>query len=139
MIYPHEDDIRRHVPCRMIIDAITRSDANTLAVIGADSQAAFDIEAVAKVRKLEHVITCRRNPDKGAILAQYVRAKLGIDASLAVPETTVPQADIVVTVTPSTEQVLDEVWIREGTHISAMVRTISGSESFRSHCLSGRA
>jgi len=69
MIYPHEDDIRRHVPCRMIIDAITRSDANTLAVIGADSQAAFDIEAVDKVRKLEHVITCRRNLDKGAILA----------------------------------------------------------------------
>lgn len=101
-------------------DVLARPEAKTLTIIGAGAQAFFEIAAVSEIRSLELVLVCARDPSRANALAEEVRMRLGIEARAAAPDEAVPLADILVTVTPSADPVVEDGWIRAGTHVAAM-------------------
>jgi ornithine cyclodeaminase len=102
-------------------DILARKDAGVLAIIGAGIQGRAHLEAISFVRPLREV----RVADKDASRATKLAAETGpaypfrILASKGVAEA-VDEADIIVTVTDSSEPVVRRNWIAAGAHINAV-------------------
>ncbi len=103
-------------------DALARSDASVLAVIGAGAQAFHQVEAVAAVRTIERVRIVSRTGASARRLARRL-TEVGI-VPLAEPVASashaVRGADIVVTVTDSATPVLDARDVADGVHVNAV-------------------
>ena len=99
-------------------DLLARSDAETLAVLGAGGQAKTHILFHRAVRpSLRRVLVWNRTAAGGELLAAGL-TKGGIDArALADPEAAVRQADIVCCLTASPEPVLRGAWLKPGAHV----------------------
>lgn len=100
-------------------DALARRDASTLAVFGSGHQAAFEVRAICQIRRIQRILICSRNKETADVLRSRLAAHAE-SVELADPESACKQADILITVTPSSEALFDHSWIRPGTHISAM-------------------
>ena len=99
---------------------LSRMDSAALAVIGAGHQAAFEINAICRVRPITRIFLASRSMDS----AQRLAASLSHGLQQIVVVTSIRKAcenaDIIVTVTPARAPVLDSSWIRPGSHISSM-------------------
>jgi ornithine cyclodeaminase len=91
-----------------------------LSLIGAGVQAAYQVRATLAVRPLETVVAWDPLPANLAALGRVV-GELGLAFRVAASaEEAVRTADILTTVTPSTEAIVRREWVRPGTHINAM-------------------
>lgn len=99
---------------------LSREDSHVLALVGAGHQAWHEVCAVCAVRPIQRVLVCNRSQAGAMALAQRIRENLSIDAEVLPIEEAIPQADIVVTVTASTQPLFDAALVKAGTHISAM-------------------
>ncbi|MEV6561525.1 ornithine cyclodeaminase family protein [Nocardia sp. NPDC051756] len=104
----------------LAVDALARSDARTLTVIGTGNQALYEVRAVARVRPIDKVLVVGRRPEAASELARAVIDYTGLPAEPAEAQTAVGAADIVVTATTARAPLFDAAWITPGTHISAM-------------------
>lgn len=102
------------------VRALARPDANILGVIGLGAQAVFEVEAVCQVRQIDKIYVASRSPASNEAFRQAVHARTGRSVSIVDLEETVRLANILVTVTPSTEPLFEANWVQPGTHISAM-------------------
>lgn len=119
---------------------LARPDSETLFVLGAGNQAAFQIAAMLTLfpglKKI--FVADMLNPENAE---RFVRAlpkrlaeEFGVDASGVAleasvrPEETVPQADIIITVTPSKAPVIKREWVQPGTHLSCIGADAEGKE-----------
>lgn len=102
------------------VRALARADASRVAVIGAGHQAWYDLVAVSHVRPLSHVAIWSRDRTRAEAMASRAREELELDSIATDARTAVSGADIVLTVTSATTPVIDDDWVRPGTHISAM-------------------
>lgn len=102
------------------VRALARTEANRLAVIGAGHQAWYDLVAVNHVRPLSHVAIWSRDAARAQAMAIRAREELGLESIATDARTAVSGADIVLTVTSATAPVIDDDWVRPGTHLSAM-------------------
>ena len=95
--------------------------AETLAILGSGVQAATHLEAMRVVRNIKHVRVWSRNYDHARAFAdrEVSGRSLSIEA-LKSAERSVDGADIICTVTSSTDPVLQGGWIAPGTHINAV-------------------
>ena len=100
--------------------ALAREDAQTLAIIGAGGQAPFQIEAIRAVRPIERVLIVSRSQTSAEELAARLNSVGAVKAIACDAEAACKDADILTTVTPSSEQLVQAGWIRPGTHINAM-------------------
>ncbi|HMJ93312.1 MAG TPA: ornithine cyclodeaminase family protein [Allosphingosinicella sp.] len=108
-------------------DALSRSDARRLAILGTGEQAWRHIEAIARVRPLDDVMIWGRSADKSEALAIRSREELKLAASSApTPEAAIADADMVCTVTASPEPVLLGKWVKAGTHVNAVGSSRAG-------------
>ncbi|HUJ00082.1 MAG TPA: ornithine cyclodeaminase family protein [Usitatibacter sp.] len=99
---------------------LAREDAKVAGVFGSGWQAQGQIEALAKVRKLERVKVFSRNAEKLAKFCARMREHLALDVVPATsPREAVEESDIVVTITTSATPVFDGEWIAAGTHVNA--------------------
>ena len=99
---------------------LAREDAKVAGIFGAGWQAQGQIEALAKVRKLERVKVWSRTAEKLAKFCDKMRSRLSIDVvPAASPQETVQGSDIVVTITTSATPVFDGEWLAPGTHVNA--------------------
>lgn len=101
------------------VDALARTDAATLAVIGAGHQACFEVAAIRRVRSIEKILIVSRDRKRATEWASKLQSD-GVIAQVTDAETACQAADIVVTVTTSTAPLFTAEWIRPGTHISSM-------------------
>lgn len=108
-------------------DALARPDAEVLAVIGTGHQAGYEVEAIARVRKLRKVLVVGRNDQRAETFAAKLRSQ-GLPAATAAPQPALRQADIVVTVTTSTAPLFESGWVQPGTHISSMGSDAPGKQ-----------
>ncbi len=109
-------------------DALSRKDARTLGVVGAGGQAAYQIAAVSRVRSFETLVIADARPEAAEALAARVRAA---KPAFGVVTGTVQEAagcDVVVTLTPVRDPIVQREWIRPGTHINAMGADAPGKE-----------
>ena len=100
---------------------LAATDAENLAILGSGVQAATHLDAMRVVRNIKHVRVWSRNLDHAQSFAEResTRLSLSIEA-IENAERAVDGADIICTVTSSTDPVLQGDWIAPGTHINAV-------------------
>jgi ornithine cyclodeaminase len=101
------------------VSSLARSDAAVMGVIGAGHQAEQEIRAVAEVRSLSLIKIFTRSETRASWITDRLK-DVEIELQLTSAEDAVRGSDIVVTVTPSKSPLVQDEWIEEGTHISAM-------------------
>jgi ornithine cyclodeaminase len=102
-------------------DALAREDAKVVAIVGAGSQARYQLEALLGVRRITEVRVASRSEERARAYVDEVVARhsLVADVSPSV-EDAVRGADIVITTTPATSPLLRAAWLGEGTHVTAV-------------------
>jgi ornithine cyclodeaminase len=99
---------------------LSRPDAHVLGIIGTGVQAEYQLKATMAVRGLTKVHAWDPSADNLTKFGQTV-AGLGLEfVAESEREAVVGQADVLITVTPSQQALVDKAWVRPGTHISAM-------------------
>ncbi|HLY55710.1 MAG TPA: ornithine cyclodeaminase family protein [Stellaceae bacterium] len=108
-------------------DALARSEAARLAIIGYGEQAHAHAVAMTKVRAISEIRIWGRSLDRAAALAAQLGAELGLTA-LAAPTAheAAAGADIICTVTGAVEPILDNAWVADGTHINLVGSSRAG-------------
>lgn len=110
------------------VEHLARKDAKILGVLGAGHQAEFEIRAVAHQRNLDVIKVWSRSTDT----AEHLQSRLqDLPVEVMVVPTrrdAVVDSDIITTVTPSREALLERDWVGAGTHISAMGADMIGKQ-----------
>ncbi|MEN3295977.1 MAG: hypothetical protein V7642_5230 [Burkholderiales bacterium] len=119
--------LRTAAACALAIRTLARQDVRTLGVIGSGAQALFHIELACLVRPFERLLIASANPQNASDCADKAR-RFKLDARAADAETVAREADVLITLTPSTRPVVMREWIRPGTHISAMGADTAGKQ-----------
>lgn len=100
---------------------LARADSRVATIVGAGNQGAIQLESLMRVRQLEKVFVCARNPATTAAFAARLAAKLGISveprADLAAA---VGGSDIVVTCTPAKRWIVGREMVSPGTFVAGV-------------------
>jgi len=115
---------------------LSRPDSSVLAIMGCGEEARHHIQAMLVVRPLRDIVVWGRSPVRAqafvdecnniGLIPNHVSIKAEVDAKAAVA-----QADIICTVTASTQPILKGDWLRPGTHVNlvgAAIRTSSEAD-----------
>ena len=96
------------------------TDARVAGIIGTGLQARTQPEAVVQVRELEQVRAYGRDPQRREQFAKEMSARLSLPVSaVSSAEEALRGADIVITITTSTNPVVEGKWLEPGMHINA--------------------
>jgi ornithine cyclodeaminase len=102
-------------------ELLAREDAAAVAVIGAGSQARYQLDALLKVRTIETVNVASRSPESAHAFVREIERTYGLTAQVFESvEHAVRGADIVVTTTPSRSPLVEADWLDPGTHVTAV-------------------
>jgi ornithine cyclodeaminase/alanine dehydrogenase-like protein (mu-crystallin family) len=119
--------IRTAAASAVATDALARTDATRLALLGCGEQAATHLQAIAKVRKLGCVTVWGRSKERAARFAERNQAKTSAPIAVAANvEEAVANADIVCTLTAAAEPILKGAWLRPGTHVNVVGSSYAG-------------
>lgn len=101
---------------------LARPDARILGLVGAGELAVAHVAALTHVLPFERVAFWTRNPDTATrFAARIAEAHPGLAvAALASPRAVFDAADVVCTLTPSREPVVEGAWFRPGQHVNAV-------------------
>ena len=100
---------------------LARTDAETLAVVGAGAQAEWQIRAVLAARPIRRVAVYARDAERRAAFARRMREETGVVVEAAADaEAAVRDADVVCCATTSSDPVFDAEWVRPGTHVNGI-------------------
>lgn len=116
--------------------ALAREDATHLAVIGAGSQARWQVRAAARVRPLERVSIWARRRSAAEATAREMRSELRLEVRVHDSvDAAVADADVVVTTTPSREPLLTPPMLRPGVHVTAVGSDAAGKRELHPEVL----
>ena len=100
---------------------LANANARTACIIGTGYQARTQIEAVAAVRRLEHVRAFGRDPERRAKFCREMSERIGVSVEpMNSGEEAVRGAEIIITATSATKVVLEGAWLAPGMHLNAM-------------------
>ena len=119
--------IRTAAASAVATDALARTDARRLAILGYGEQASTHARALMKVRGIQAVRVWGRSPQRAEDFCRRMSAELGIPFSPAADvEAAVRDADIVCTVSGAREPILKGSWVRPGTHLNLVGSSVAG-------------
>ncbi|WP_203340775.1 cyclodeaminase [Planococcus beijingensis] len=114
-------EVRTAAAGAIAADCLSRKDIQTVGVIGAGSQARFQVKALALVRDFKKVLVYARSAERARQYAEEMGKVLGIEVQAAESaEQVVRNSDLVVTTTPANEPIVKAEWLHPGLHITAM-------------------
>lgn len=100
---------------------LARTDAETLAVIGAGGQAEWQVRGVVAARPIRRVLVHARTPDARDAFAARMAAETGLAVEATeTAEAAVREADVICCATTSSSPVFDAGWVRPGTHVNGI-------------------
>jgi alanine dehydrogenase len=100
---------------------MARPDAQEVGIFGSGKQAATQLHAVCKVRKVRRVQVYSPNEERRIHFAREMRDLCACEVvPVPRPEMAAEDKDIVITATNSREPVLSGNWIAEGTHLNVI-------------------
>ena len=107
---------------------LSRRNSSVLGIIGTGVQARYQLQATLAVRPIRTVHAWDPSPENLDSFGRIV-AELGLEY---VPQSqrqeVAASADILITVTPSQQALVDKAWVRPGTHINAMGADTKGKQ-----------
>lgn len=114
-------DVRTAAAGAIAANYLAKKDVHTVGVIGAGSQARYQLQALKEVRDYKEVMVYARSKNRVDEFVAEMKELLGVEvvASLK-PEQVVRHSDIVITTTPSEIPVIKADWLHPGLHITAM-------------------
>ncbi|UFJ42241.1 cyclodeaminase [Brevibacillus humidisoli] len=93
----------------------------TAGVIGAGSQAKWQMRALSNVRRFHNIIVYARSEQRIADFVQSMKRELGVNVIVAKSaEEVVRESNVVVTTTPASSPVIRAEWLHRRLHITAM-------------------
>jgi len=96
------------------------TEARILGVIGAGRQALTQVAAVCAVRRIRRVRVFSPTAAHRSDFANQIERELKVDAEpVASGEAAAAEADVVITITKSSEPVLRANWLKSGVHVNA--------------------
>ena len=114
-------ELRTGAAGALAADLLARRRVGKAAVIGAGSQARFQLEALALVRRPESVAVFSRTPARSAACAREMERRLAVPVHVAgSAQAAVEGADVVITATPSRAPIVLAEWLGRGTHVTAV-------------------
>lgn len=100
---------------------LARSKLKTVGIIGAGSQARFQLEALTHVREFKQVLVYARSHERAHKYAKEMAAELNVEVRVAKSaEQVVRNSELIVTTTPSKNPLIQAEWLHPGLHITAM-------------------
>lgn len=109
---------------------LARADAEVLSLIGAGNQALTQIEGVLAVRpRIGQIVVFDLDAERSAALARAVTDRFGVVVKLAASaQEAVSAADILTTITPARQPIVQAEWVKPGTHINAIGADAAGKQ-----------
>lgn len=100
---------------------LSREKITTVGVIGAGSQARFQVRALKLVRDFKKILVYARSAERAKKYAEDMASEIGIEVQVVdSAEKVVRNSDLVITTTPSKEPIIKADWLHPGLHITAM-------------------
>jgi len=119
--------IRTAAASAVATDALARPEASRLALLGYGEQAETHLRAIGKVRKLTGVSVWGRSPERAQAFAERAKHDLGVEVRVAATaREAVADADIICTVSASSEPVLHGAWVAPGAHVNLVGSSFAG-------------
>jgi len=123
--------VRTAASSAVSINALARSDAKVLGMVGAGHQSTFQLRAAVRQRAFEKVVAWNPHPEMLPRL-QSVAEESGIDFEAVDREVLGAQADVIITITSAFEPLLKAEWIKPGTHLACMGTDTVGKQEVAS-------
>jgi ornithine cyclodeaminase/alanine dehydrogenase-like protein (mu-crystallin family) len=102
-------------------DLLARPGASTVAIVGAGSQARYQLQALRRVRPIDRVRVVSRSAERARAFGHEIEVTHGLAVQISSSvEDAVRGADIVVTTTPSRAPLVESDWLDPGTHVTAV-------------------
>jgi len=119
--------IRTAAASAVATDALARSDSHRLTILGYGEQAGTHAAAMTKVRAISSLTVWGRDPQRSNAFCVRMHDELGIPVRSTLDvEEAVSDADIICTVTGSSEPILKGAWVRPGTHVNLVGSSFAG-------------
>ncbi|MGH7817426.1 MAG: ornithine cyclodeaminase family protein, partial [Candidatus Binatia bacterium] len=113
--------IRTACASALATQALANREAPILGILGAGVQARAHIQALARVRKLNHIKIYSPSGASAASIKQNMEKKIGVAIEVAQSaEVVVRDSDLLVTVTTAKEPIVKANWLKPGVHINAV-------------------
>ncbi len=106
---------------------LSRPDSTVLGIIGTGAQSQHQLRATLAVRRLRKVLAWDPSADHLASFGNLVK-ELGLEFETGDRQSVASRSDILITVTPSQQALVDLGWVRPGTHICAMGADTRGKQ-----------
>jgi ectoine utilization protein EutC len=117
----HLTELRTAAAGALAAELLARAAIERVAIVGAGVQARYQLEALLDVRKPASVRICGRSPDRVRACAAEMAERFGLDVrAMPTIREAVEGADLVITVTPAREPLVQPEWIKPGTHVTAV-------------------
>jgi ornithine cyclodeaminase len=108
-------------------DALARTDSEVLAIFGGGIQAEAHLHALPLVRQFREILLWNRTVEKARALAEEMSEAIGQAITpIADGREAAVQADVICTVTSSSEPILLNDWVKPGTHINLVGSSMLG-------------
>jgi ornithine cyclodeaminase/alanine dehydrogenase-like protein (mu-crystallin family) len=117
----HLGQVRTGAASGVATEYMARPDASEVGVFGSGKQARTQLQAICKVRRIQHVQVYSPNDERRRRFALEMRELCQTEIEpVPRPEMAAEDKDIIITATNSREPVVNGHWIDEGTHINAI-------------------
>ncbi|MCM3694117.1 cyclodeaminase [Neobacillus niacini] len=114
-------DVRTAAAGAVAAAYLSKKSIETVGIIGAGSQAKYQLRALNIVRKFNKVLVYARSLERSQTFAEEMTAELGIEViAVGSAEEVVRNSDTVITTTPAKEPIIKADWLHPGLHITAM-------------------
>jgi ectoine utilization protein EutC len=114
-------DVRTGAAGAVAARYLAKQETDTVTVIGAGTQARFQVKALAQVRNVKRLRVAGRDFSRVERFVRAMEQELDIPVTAAVnAEEAVRGSDVVITCTPAPHPVIKTDWLEPGVHVTAM-------------------
>jgi ornithine cyclodeaminase len=114
-------ELRTGAAGALAAELLARREVEQALIVGAGSQARYQLEALLGVRRPWRIAVYARRPEAARRYAAEMAERFGVEIAVAEDlHEAVAHADLIVTATPARAPLIEAAWVRPGAHITAM-------------------
>lgn len=120
------------------VKCMARKDAQVVASIGTGNQGRNQIRAISQVMQIREIYAYDQFPASAQAFQEDIQSELGIPVHCcATAQEAVSHADVLVTTTRGTGDVVQKEWVKPGTHIAAIGSDQQGKKELDARLFKG--